>query len=146
MLGLDEHPEGDLLDELRTRREARARGACDYCGGSDRAKLCKFPSRHAQAQASPKKLPAEERMTLLAESFPALQRAPGVRPWRAGDLDGWSSVCSSGELHAVRFVLHVWNSHHEWDCGPFEVVKAYQVWDEGNRAAFARWVEDPWTA
>lgn len=139
---LDDQPDGRLRQELRDRAELRGRGVCDYCHGDPSAKPCKWPRRHVASR----KLPAEERMSALAESFPALRNAPGVRPWRALDLEEWTAVCSSGELHAARFVLQVWNVHHEWSCGPFQVVKAMCTWDDGNRAAFQAWAEGPWTA
>ena len=100
----------------------------------------------ARVRAAASRMPAAERMTVLAETFPALRRAPGVRPWDAEELAAWTDVCSSGELHAVRFVLWVWNVFHDWPCGPFEIVKAVNVWDDENRAAFLAWAEAPWTA
>lgn len=91
------------------------------------------------------KLTPEERMFKLAESFPALRGKIGTR-WDSRQLEDWAGVCSSGELHAVKFVLHVWNFLHPWACGPFEVTEAMGVWDDGNRAAFLAWAVFPWTA
>lgn len=141
-LDVDEYDVSDLRAELRTRAENRRRGLCDYCGRPGTTTPCKFPARHGAA----KKLTAEQRMGALCESFPALRNAPGVSPWRPSALEEWTGVCSSGELHAVRFVLSVWNCTHAWSCGPFEVVRAMGVWDSGNRAAFQAWAEEPWTA
>ena len=43
---LDEIPTIDLEQELRTRRDLRMQGRCDYCGRSPTEPPCKFPERH----------------------------------------------------------------------------------------------------
>lgn len=43
---LDEIPTVDLEQELRTRRDLRMQGRCDYCGRSPTEPPCKFPKRH----------------------------------------------------------------------------------------------------
>jgi len=45
---------------------------------------------------------------------------------------------------AGRFVLSVWNSYHEWHAGRFDLHAALGCWDARHRAAFARWVTNPW--
>jgi hypothetical protein len=88
------------------------------------------------------------KMSALARSFPTLHAAQGVVPWQPEDLDRWASgpVPGSGALHAARFVLAVWNSRIEWECGRFDAVNALSAWDDAHRAAFRSWVAHPWWA
>jgi len=86
-----------------------------------------------------------DRIMPLAESFPCLRGAPGVRPWDADKLAAWVPVASHGERCAALFVLHVWNHIHVWPCGSFDIMEAINIWDEGNLAAFQRWAADPFT-
>jgi len=53
------------------------------------------------------------RMTALAQSFPVLISADGVRPWDAERLETWlcSGAAGHGAKCAGRFVLSVWNSY-----------------------------------
>lgn len=95
------------------------------------------------------KVPKRERRILeLANSFPCLRGAPGVRGlWDAVALDAWSSGgASSGEKHTARFVLGVWNQYEDWDCGTFNLFHAMDVWDIDHRGAFLEWAVDPWFA
>ncbi|MDZ4852656.1 MAG: hypothetical protein SGI77_25485 [Pirellulaceae bacterium] len=88
------------------------------------------------------------RVRLLAQSFPSLWNAPGIRPWDALTLDAWASsgTASHGELCTARFILAVWDSDGEWRCGKFDVMNALRVWDDIHRQAFINWATDPWWA
>jgi hypothetical protein len=85
-------------------------------------------------------------ISTLAHSFPTLHAARGLTPWRPEELDRWACgpVPGSGALHAARFVLAVWSSHADWECGRFDAVRALGAWDEAHRAAFLTWVTQPW--
>lgn len=106
----------------------------------------KLPTPAPKDAIAPRKLAGADRIALLALSFPTLQKAPGVSPWNARAFEAWAvgPVPSSGAFHAARFVLHVWNSTARWSCGPFDLFKALQTWDEHHRAAFAEWALRPW--
>lgn len=43
---LDEYDEQRLLDEIRRRRDLRARGLCDYCGRAFSMESCRMARRH----------------------------------------------------------------------------------------------------
>ena len=91
----------------------------------------------------------EIRILKLANSFPCLRGAPGVGSglWDALKLDAWAAGgASSGEKHSSRFVLGVWNSGSEWDCGKFDIFHAIDIWDCEHREAFLKWAIDPWFA
>ena len=84
----------------------------------------------------------------LARTFPSLgKNAPGIDPWIPHELNRWAvGPASSGERHAARFVLAVWDNAADWECGRFDIVEALTVWDEPHRAAFLAWAGDPWWA
>jgi|GEM_PF-1687276 len=46
----------------------------------------------------------------------------------------------SGGARAAEFCLHVLN-----DDAPFNLARAVNTWDQGNRAAFQAWAANPWT-
>jgi len=99
----------------------------------------------------------EERMTRLARSFPSLRDALGVDPWDALTFLRWSDrpQLTSGMVHAIRFVLQVWNPSTDWretaaahgidgsHLEPFNVVHALSTWDDAHRDAFLAWCEVP---
>jgi hypothetical protein len=86
------------------------------------------------------------RMTALAESFPTLRDADGVRPWDAQRLEAWllSGAPGHGASCAGRFVLSVWNSYDEWRSGRFDLHEALGCWDDKHRRAFLAWSVQPW--
>lgn len=46
-ISLEEHNDSDLVEELRRRALARARGKCSYCGDDVNGKrMCRYPSQH----------------------------------------------------------------------------------------------------
>jgi len=98
-------------------------------------------------------------MTRLVRSFPVLEDAAGVDPWNAGRFLRWAcapdtDLCSSA-LHAVRFVLQVWNCRRDWRAtakdeglggghlAPFNLVEACSIWDNRHRVACLAWIEAP---
>jgi hypothetical protein len=89
---------------------------------------------------------SEHSMSVLARTFPTLHAARGLTPWRPEDLEQWACgpVPGSGALHAARFVLTVWNSQAEWECGRFDAVRALGAWDQAHQAAFLAWAMQPW--
>jgi hypothetical protein len=92
----------------------------------------------------PKWTPAE-RIAELARTFPSLAGAPGVKPWEPETLDSWAAtVASSGERHAARFILAVWDPGYVWDCGRFDLMEALAAWDEAHRRALLAWAAEPW--
>ena len=87
---------------------------------------------------------SEDRITHLAKAFPTLSRLDIVKDWNANALDRWAlSGVSHGDKLAVQFVLAVWNQWTEWECGHFDVVEAYGVWDATHWKAFQTWASDP---
>ena len=90
----------------------------------------------------------DSRVRLLAQTFPALWKAPGVSPWDALTIDEWatSGRPSHGELCTAKFILAVWDPDGEWRSGRFDVMEALRVWDLTHRTAFLDWAADPWWA
>lgn len=85
-------------------------------------------------------------MSSLALSFPTLERADGVYPWDARKFDRWvrtSPAVTAGSHWAGRFVLCVWDPGRKWKTGPFNVVRAFQCWDDPHRRAFIAWTQKP---
>lgn len=85
------------------------------------------------------------RITELAQSFPSLNGVAAVTNWDADALDKWACSASHGERLAIQFVLCVWNQWEEWDCGRFDVIEAYGVWDTEHWAVFHVWSAAPFT-
>ncbi len=89
--------------------------------------------------------PHKQRMSEMADAFPALRNAPGIFPFEPRKLAAWSRKASHGENCAARFVLGVWTGK-----GMFPGVKAFNffeamgVWDKDNRAAFLAWCKEPY--
>jgi hypothetical protein len=85
-------------------------------------------------------------MSRMAEAFPTLRDAPGVRPWDPAKLDGWlrsSPSITSGSRDAAAFVLGLWNGSGTWSAS-FDVHRALSAWDGAHRAAFLAWASAPW--
>lgn len=61
---------------------------------------------------------AKQRMVALCRLFPSIveEGCDGIDPFDAQLLVRWALLRggSSGLLHAIRFVLHVWNSNARW--------------------------------
>lgn len=103
---------------------------------------------------APIRLPvAHYDMIGLALSFPSLERATFYK--KAGDTFNFDAVrlnrwvrtfpgVTAGSLMAGRFILQVWNPHTKWTAGRFNVVEAFQRWDEAHRRAFMAWAQEPW--
>ena len=52
--------------------------------------------------------------------------------------------CSDGQEHMVRFILNVWNPSYAQSKGwTFDLFKAMNTLDQGNRQAIAWWLEHP---
>ena len=90
--------------------------------------------------------PNLEKMSRLAERFRSLRGKPGVRPWVPGRLDehGQGPGVTPRDLHAIRFVLHVWNHSTRWRSGAFNLGLALSAWSDRERDVFSQWAGDPW--
>lgn len=79
--------------------------------------------------------------TQLALRFPALTRAEGISPWSPNRLDIWAAEETSepAALAAAQFLLSLWNRRHDWECGRFDVVAAFEIWDLPHRRGFLDW-------
>lgn len=87
----------------------------------------------------------------LARSFPTLRDAPIESKDYPGELDPekldqWNCgpEPGSGATAAARFILSVFNDSVEWKSGKFDLHQSLGCWDSYHRAAFARWVSEPW--
>ena len=85
------------------------------------------------------------RITHLAQQFHAIADLDAVKHWNPDALDQWAKTASHGEKLAVQFVLSVWNQWEAWECGRFDVIEAYGVWDDKHWAAFQGWADKPFT-
>jgi hypothetical protein len=96
----------------------------------------------------------EQRILHLARQFPVLELCDApLDSWDLPRLISWATGPhpSSGALHAVRFVLSVWDpGAAAWDPGTrawggrFDVHEALKSWDLANRKPFQDWVKNPW--
>ena len=99
-------------------------------------------------------------MTRLAQSFPSLQKAPGVEPWEPLTFLRWaaSGVLSHGEVLAAKFVLSVWDPGQDWEkvardnkimsdpkarFARFDVFEAMNGWDQEHISAMLAWIDLP---
>lgn len=81
----------------------------------------------------------------LAQSFPSIQNLVGTDPesWDAERLAKLKGL-STGERHALLFVLNVWNP--AWARASklhFDVVQAFGSWDSRHQHAFLAWAMNP---
>ena len=84
-------------------------------------------------------------LSALAESFPSLRGAPGVRPFQAEALSRWLGDSEDASTRAaVAFVLAVYDAPSWRARLPFDVVEALQRWDAAHSTAFMAWAERPW--
>lgn len=94
--------------------------------------------------------PYGERMSRLAESFPALNRwekIAGIRPWDPMLFASQIGKMSHGEQCAARFVLAVWTGGRKFAFArgikPFDLFEAMGVWDREQVAAMVAWCKEP---
>ena len=82
-------------------------GSLDACLAEIRASQVRQAERETQFPGTPR-----QKMTVLCRLFPTLRAAKGIDPWSFDHFVLWAlnSVGGSGQGHAVRFVLNVWNS------------------------------------
>jgi len=87
-----------------------------------------------------------QNMAWLCRQFPTLRGAPGAEPFDAIKLHAWArgGAGTSGNRHAVRFVLQVWDSAERWALGDFNLVAAFAGWDDDHRRVVLRWASAPW--
>jgi len=79
--------------------------------------------------------------TQLAMGFPSLREAAGISPWNPNRLDIWAAGETSdpAAIAAAQFLLASWNPRYDWECGRFEVVAAFKIWDLPHRLQFHEW-------
>lgn len=78
----------------------------------------------------------------LVDSF-GMYQLPGFQPWDALKVDALTGL-SSGEEHAVCFLLGVWDpNNREWRHGRFDVIEALATWDAPRCDAFLAWAKEP---
>lgn len=88
---------------------------------------------------------AEERITALARTIPCLRHRRDIDPFDPQSLDAWAtSGASGGEKTAVRFILTIYNQHHPWACGRFDLFEAYGRCDETTWKVIQAWVQNPY--
>lgn len=96
----------------------------------------------------------------LARSFPSLSEAPGLDPFDFPRFQEWVRTknavmalaslppqefkLSRYALHAGQFIVNVWRGE-TWRVGAFDVVSAFQAWDDQHKEAFQAWVAAPWS-
>jgi hypothetical protein len=88
----------------------------------------------------------KDRIADLAETFPSLQDADGVRPWDADAFDRWAAeaALAPDTLATARFILDVWDPRCPWLAGKFDLMTALLIWDEEHHDVFLYWAQDPW--
>jgi len=81
----------------------------------------------------------DERLAALAEQFPTLHGANGLKPFRADMLLEYANKNGgSGMRHAAAFIANIYNHKNGFNLGA-----AVSTWDAEHRAAFAAWAVDP---
>ena len=88
------------------------------------------------------KMTGEQRMALLAQTFPSHTAILGDELWNASSLIRRYRTASNGERHAISFLLTVWNTDQDW-VPRFNVAEAMMAWDNGHRRAFMAWASAP---
>lgn len=87
---------------------------------------------------------SQSKMSQLAKRFPGLAGRPGIEPFEAAKICRWLGKVSSGEAHAARFLLCLWNRGFVAEPSTrFDLVDAWSTWDEKNRAALRTWLDKP---
>ena len=71
-------------------------------------------------------------------------KKPGASPWDVDRLAASYAGASHGEKCVIQFLLNLWDAGGGWECGKFDVIEAYSVWDEKSRKAFLGWANEPW--
>lgn len=93
------------------------------------------------------------RIQALAESFPSLRKATGIRPWNPEQLEAWACDRAANDesaFLAVQFILSLFEEDvgippgARNECGPFDFRAAMMAWDDEHRNAFIDWVKAPW--
>ena len=95
-------------------------------------------------------IPADvaERLSQLAETFPSLRGAPGVRPFDPGTLADWEAPTSGADV-AADFVLWLCPTDYFDDEETRNDLRCFDILDAAvmsapDRAALAAWIVAPW--
>ena len=93
----------------------------------------------------------DPKMSKIAERFPTLKGAPGVRPFSPSELDEWAHSLDGGNdesarmaAHAARFMVTLYKPGSSWRVGRFDLVQAYIDWDSAHWTAFTTWASKPY--
>ena len=87
-------------------------------------------------------LDSSEKWQRLVDAF-GLKKS-GASSWDAKQLDQHFLGASHGEKCTMKFLLNLWNSSDEWQCGKFDLFDAMSTWGEKQQRAFRSWAADPW--
>lgn len=93
-----------------------------------------------------KALAAADYITTLALSFPSLQRfTPRPEKWDVDEFARKAGTASTGERHAIMFVVCIWNPGYAESKGwKFDALDALASWDSKHRNAFNTWAAKPY--
>lgn len=76
----------------------------------------------------------------LAKLFPSLRDAPGLDPFDEVRFADWmKSDAPPQAVHAARLVLSVWENTPS----TFNLIEAFQNWDDEHREAYVAWFQRP---
>lgn len=83
----------------------------------------------------------ETDFVMMAMAFPTLRDAAGVTPWNPNRLDIWAAeeADSAEAIAAAQFLLSRWNPGCQWECGGFDLHRAFATWDSPHRLAYLDW-------
>lgn len=89
-----------------------------------------------------------DRWTRTVMTFPVLRSYATESKLSDGHVDEFDSAAAKGgeaARQAAAFVLNLWNSRVEWECGKFDLfLSMRRLWDHEQRNAFQQWAADPW--
>lgn len=108
-------------------RPRQAAFSMEYAGGTITAESeeglrefkAELDAQKRRAAELEKRFPGtgRQKMAALCRMFPTLaEHAVGIDPWNTDEFLVWAAGTSmgSGGVHAIRFVLQVWNSRVDW--------------------------------
>lgn len=92
-----------------------------------------------------KEILAPRAIVELINSFPSLRVLNlKAETWDATALDAGKHKISPSARSALQFAFSVWNPYQEWQIGAFDVVQAFDIWDQEHCQAFMAWANEPW--
>jgi hypothetical protein len=142
--------------QLRRDRETPA-FSLEYDGGTisgpDEASVREVVASLEEGKRRAARWPEDgpSRMAALARLFPSMRGVPGTDPWNVEALIAWTQTGAptSGSGWAARFLLSVWNPSTNWSehgvpgAGKFDLMEAWDSFDDQHRAAVMQWLAAP---